>query len=327
MKRPVRAGLAVIAGGGLSYIAGSWLGARALADRLISAEGLGPTEARREDLIDALKKSAGLVTDYRYAGSARDPVELAALFASPGKPNNRPTVLFLHGKGGRAAEWMPDALRALRLGYNTLLPDLRGHPPSGGRFFTYGFLEKEDLDRALAAASSRFGVDPNRIGIHSCSAGSTVALEYAAGRPGVRALWLESPYADVHAMARHYLSLATGLPEWLLTLTARWAVRRAVRRVEEDLAGESRGSVFEVDPLRALRSVEASVCLVAGDADRLVPPRFVRRLEAALSGRHQVWHVSAAGHCHHPDEAAKVAAREYERRWTDFFHRHLPLEV
>ena len=120
-------------------------------------------------------------------------MELAAVFASRGDAGARPTILFLHGKGGNAAEWQPDALRALGQGYNVLLPDLRAHAPSGGRFVTYGFLEKEDLASLVAAARSRFGIDAERLGSHACSAGSTVALEFAADRPEVRALWIESP--------------------------------------------------------------------------------------------------------------------------------------
>src|SRR6202162_1011017 len=145
--------------------------------------------------------------------------------ASPGRAAaGRPTLLFLHGKGGNAAEWRPEALRALACGYNVLLPDLRGHGQSGGRFVTHGFLEKEDLANAIACARDRHGIDSGRLGVHGCSAGPALAIEFAADRYGVRALWLESPYADAKAMARHYLSRATGLPPWLLGLTSHFPV-------------------------------------------------------------------------------------------------------
>ena len=74
-----RLGLALLAGGAATFVGGSYLAARALSKRLISAEGLGPTTARREDLLDALRESGASVHDFRHPGSARDPVTLAAI--------------------------------------------------------------------------------------------------------------------------------------------------------------------------------------------------------------------------------------------------------
>jgi len=319
-----RALLSTLAGGGLLFAGASWLVARRISGRLLSAQGLGPAPQDRQGLLALLRENARIVSDDRHRGSMRSPVELAAILASPGDVSSRPTILFLHGKGGNAIEWKPDAVRALRLGYNVLLPDLRGHGASQGDFVTYGLLEKEDLTNALQAARERHGLDPERLGVHSCSAGSAVALEFAAGRPGVKALWLESPYAEPREMARHYLSLATGIPAFLLALTARLAVRRAVARVERELGVTGSAGLAEVDPLRAVARIRAPVLLVYGAADRLIPERFVERLARELPPGSEVWKTSA-GHCHHDDEAAKVLTAEYERRWNAFFALYLPV--
>ena len=130
MKRRTRTALTLLGAGAFAYLGGSYLAARRLANRLISPSGLTPATARREELLADLRREASIVVDHRHPGSARAPAVLAALFASPGEPERRATILFLHGKGGSSAEWRPDALRSLRLGYNVLLPDLRGHRPS-----------------------------------------------------------------------------------------------------------------------------------------------------------------------------------------------------
>lgn len=310
----------------VAYAAASWLAARSLARRLISSEGLAPPRQERAELLRSLERSGARVSDFRHPGSSHAPAALAAVFASPGDPSIRPTILFIHGKGGCGAEWLPEALRALALGYNALLPDLRGHGESGGEFVTYGLLEKEDLASALASAAERFGADTRRIGVHACSAGCSAALELAADRESIRALWLESPFAEAGRMARHYLALATHLPEWLLDLTARFAVRRASGRISEALGAARRDfpPAFG-DPLPALARVRGAVSLVYGAEDRLVPPRFVRRLEEALPPGSEIWKAPAAGHCHHDDEPARVAPREYGKRWREFFARHLPV--
>ncbi len=328
MKKAGRFFAASLVGGAGIYVAASWLAGRLLARHLISAEGLVPATAEREALLAALARAGGRVEDLRHAGSLSDPVVLATVFASPGpEAAGRPTLLFLHGKGGNAAEWQPEALRALACGYNVLLPDLRGHGESGGRFVTHGFLEKEDVANAIASARERRGMDPARLGIHGCSAGASLAIEFAADRFGVRALWLESPYADPMAMARHYLSQRTGLAPGLLGLTSRFAVGRAVAQVRRELSltGDA-GGLETIDPLAAMSRVRAPVCLVSGENDELVPPRFSARLEAALPPGSRVWHAPNAGHCHHDDEPARVATQEYDRRWREFFGRYLPVE-
>ena len=319
-------GLASLGSAGAAlYIGASYLASRTLAQRLLSAEGLGPTPDHYEELGDALRRHAAVVGDLRHPGSDRFPVDLHATFASPGEPSARPTILFLHGKGGNASEWTDDAVRALRLGYNVLLPDLRGHGRSGGTFFTMGYLEKDDLALGVRAAGERFGIDPSRLGIHSCSAGSTVALEFAAGRSDVHAIWLESPFARPKEMARHYLSRATGIPAPLLALASRWAIARAVGRVARELGiSDSSGALALLDPVSAVASVSAAILLVHGQDDGLVPPRFTQRLADALPPRGAVWSVPGAGHCHHGDAPALVARAAYERRWEEFFRTYLP---
>ena len=82
----------------------------------------------------------------------------------------------------------------------------------------------------------------------------------------------------------------------------------------------------ERDPLAAIARVRCPVALVYGEADRLVPPRFVERLVDALPPESEIFRAAGAGHCHHPNEAQAVARREYLNRWTAFFGKHLPVQ-
>ena len=310
--------------GGAAYVVGSWLLSRRVAERLVSSRGLAPLREAREDLIAALSEAGSEVADFRFEGAARGPVDLAAVFATPGDPATRATIVFLHGKGGGSGEWRTDAVRAVGQGYNVLVPDLRGHPPSRGAFFTFGYLEREDMAAMLRGAVERFRLDPSRIGVHSCSAGSSVALEWAAREPRVRAIWLESPFADARAMARRYLSKATGIPPALLRLTTWFALRRAVRTVREALSLRAKGEgLEELDPIAAAAAIRAPICLVHGRRDGLVPPHFAAELSDSLPPGSTIWRPQAAGHCHHDDEAQRVEREEYLRRWTEFFGRAL----
>jgi pimeloyl-ACP methyl ester carboxylesterase len=289
-----------------------------LSDLLLTSRALGPVTVTREALVASLREAAGArgtLEEIAHDGDPREPARLVALFASRGEPATRPTILFLHGKGGAASEWRRDAARAVRLGWNALVPDLRGHAPSGGARLTYGFFEEVDLALLLDAAAERFGIDPSRVGIDACSMGTLPALRLAASRP-VAALWLQSPFGDLHAMATRYVHRATGVPEALLALPLRAALALLERRTGLPLSA--------IDPIAPARRVTAPAYVVQGLEDALVPHELPRAVHAALAGEKELWPVPRCGHCHHPDEPQAIRSAEYLRRWGGFFRRHLP---
>jgi uncharacterized protein len=286
---------------------------RSLAEILLSPVGLAPVTASTEAFrtaVAAAAGDAGVVETLVHDGDPAEPARLVTLFASPGRPEARPTLLFLHGKGGGGAEWTKDAVRSLRLGFNVLVPELRGHAPSTGARVTFGIRETNDLLLLLDLARARFGVEAARLGIDGCSYGSLLAVQLAAARTPA-ALWLQSPFGDLRAMAVHYLHRATGLPRVLLEGPVRLLVRRIERTETLDLS--------QADPVAAARRVTCPTTVVHGEADTLVPIRFSPRLYEALAGPKSFWRVLACGHCHHADEPQAVVPDAYERRWTEFF--------
>ncbi|MGH9441918.1 MAG: alpha/beta hydrolase [Thermoanaerobaculia bacterium] len=320
-SRIARRAAVSMAAGSAAYLGASYLAAHALSEALISPSGLSPGTSDRSRFTQALKAAAASVHELDFIGDPRDPALLHATFATPGDPGFRTTLIFLHGKGGDAAEWQPDAVAALEAGFNVLCPDLRGHGGSEGDFITFGLLESGDLRLAVARAAEKFGADPDRLAVHACSAGCTVALAFCAGNPSVRALWMESPFGDAREMARHYLHLKSGLPGWLLGLTTRIALSRADARIRRRLGLPGGAGLESVDPLETAKRVRCPVQVVYGAKDELVLPGFVPVLAAVLPRTTKVWRVEGAGHCHHENEASRIMREEYRRRWDEFFAR------
>jgi pimeloyl-ACP methyl ester carboxylesterase len=259
--------------------------------------------------------TAGIVKTIVHDGDPRENAVLHVLFASRGRPETRPTILFLHGKGGCGAEWRRDAVRALRHGWNVLVPQLRGHPPSTGSRITYGWFEKVDLALGVAEAARRYRVDPAWLGVDGCSMGALIALQFAAEEPRPAALWLQSPFGDMRSMAVQYVHRATLLPPWLLDAPVRWAVSRIEKTTGLPLSA--------VDPVAAAQRVTCPATVVHGEEDELVPVSFAPPVFEALAGEKTFWRVPRCGHCHHPDEPQAVHAAEYVKRWTAFFSLHL----
>lgn len=285
---------------------------------LLSSTALGPVRVTEEVFLRDVTDTAGpagaverIVAD----GDPRRPARIHALFASRGDPASRATIAFLHGKGGAGREFRCDAVRALREGFNVLVPELRAHAPSTGDLISYGHHESVDLSLLLKAAAERFGLDPGRLGVDGCSMGSVIALKYAAETQAVRALWLQSPFGDLPRMALHYLHRATGLPSSLLSLPARLVLASVQRSTGIPLE--------ELDPALLAPRVRCPVTVIHGQDDTLVPLAFVPRLYEALNEPKEIWILPRCGHCHHVDEPQALHARVYAERWTRFFRAAL----
>lgn len=287
---------------------------------LLTSSALGKASSTPEDLRRAVRDAAGSggsVEVFETDGDPREPARLSTLFATPGGARSRATLVFLHGKGGCGSEFRPDAARALKLGYNVLVPDLRAHPPSTGERITYGLFERVDVALVLSDAARRFGLDLSRLGLDACSAGTLVALQVAATTPDLRALWLHSPFGNLRQMAVQYLHRATSLPPSLLVLPAHAVLSQVSCATGIDLEA--------VDPVAAARRVTCPTMVVHGENDVLVPIRFAPAIYEALEVPKEFWRVRRAGHCHHPDEPQALYRVEYLSRWTAFFTSHLPV--
>jgi hypothetical protein len=75
---------------------------------------------------------------------ARDHVNVSSWWIRPPKPNGN-CVIVLHGIADSRAGSVGFAPMFLHEGYAVLAPDRRAHGASGGKFVTYGLLEKYDV--------------------------------------------------------------------------------------------------------------------------------------------------------------------------------------
>jgi pimeloyl-ACP methyl ester carboxylesterase len=158
---------------------------------------------------------------------------------------------------------------------------------------TYGFFEKQDLDRVLDT------VEPGPIVLPGTSLGAAVALQQAARDPRVTAVIAVETFSDLRTIAteRAPLFFTAGI------------IRRAVALAEQQ--GQFR--VDAVSPLAAAAAIKSPVLLVHGAADSDTPPDHSRRVLAALAGPKRLILVPAAGH----NESLREEVWAEIERWLD----------
>lgn len=158
-------------------------------------------------------------------------------------------VLYLHGNTGSLRRWGKRAPRFTTARHAVLMPDYRGYGKSTGRLSEAG-LHADALawfDKLAAVYGE------GNVVVYGRSLGTGMAVPIAAERRP-KALVLESPFANMLDVARHYLAI----------LPYRWLLKY---RFRSDMA---------------IKRVKCPVYIFHGKRDPLVPYGSALRLYAAI---------------------------------------------
>lgn len=265
---------------------------------------------RHEDIrvwADSLNRCDGLRDTFI---TSADGLRLHAFYIAAPRPTDR-AALLVHG-------YQDNAMSMLMLGYmynkglgcNVLLPDLRAHGTSEGKYVCMGWKDREDMKRWIGVILSRFGRD-SRIVMHGISMGAaTTMMTSGEELPGnVRCFVEDCGYTSVWDEFGSELKGRFHLPAFPLLYTA-------------DLYCRLReGWGFrEASALRQVARCERPMLFIHGDRDTFVPTRMVYPLYDAKPGDKELWIVPGVVHA----RAYWNDPAEYGRRVGDFVNRYMP---
>lgn len=199
-------------------------------------------------------------------------------------------VVLLHGYADAkvgAIAWGP---AWHELGYHLLVPDLRGHGESGGKWCTGGYFERHDISHVIDQVKQLKPRETAEVVLFGASLGAAVAAATADLRNDVAAVVMESPFADFrHAAIEHMERL--GLPG------------RAFQRAAVALAEWTTGANYDaVRPRDVIARLACPVLLIESGEDHFVTLEDRAALERAAGDarargtRAEVWKAPGAPH-------------------------------
>jgi pimeloyl-ACP methyl ester carboxylesterase len=274
----VVAGLALAAGLGVSWVAGS---------AMVAGQGSHVAGAAPPAMDFRLPSGHGVVLGATYR---------------PGAKADAPGVLLLHGVGASRAATAANAEWLAGLGYAVLTIDFRGHGQSTLSPRSFGLDEAEDAEAAFRWLKRR--QQGARVAVIGISLGGAASLLGRAGPLPADALILQAVYPNIRQAIRNRIATRlTKAPAWLLEPLLSY---QAPLRF-----GVWPGALA---PIAALPRFKGPVLVIG----RFTPAAESRAMYAAAGGSKALWLIPEGDHaaiCDAGGEAYRAHFRAFLERW------------
>ncbi len=214
-------------------------------------------------------------------------------------------IIMVHGVDSNRADpsikMMDIAAQLVSHGYNVLTFDLRGHGESAGAHVSAGYFEKRDMLGAVNYARQK---GMNEIGVLGFSMGAASSLMATAESQDIKAVVVDSSYADLEEIINYQFSKRSNLPGFFIPL---------ILFMDKTMYGID---FKAVKPVEAVKSATCPVFIIVGGQDDTVTTDQAQRLfQASRNPQSRLWIVPEAKHT-----GSYVARpKEYIDRVESFF--------
>jgi alpha-beta hydrolase superfamily lysophospholipase len=223
---------------------------------------------------------------------------------------NGRTLICCHGINDNCSQWLQQIALLHQRGYGALVFDFAGHGLSEGRMVTFGAREQLDVVAAVRYLRERGDVDMDGLAILGYSLGGITAVLAAKRLPELRAVVVESAFADLQQDVAKVFTRYTGLPAFpFVRLIIFWGQLISGARLSD------------IRPARVIGRISPRAVFVISDLkDELADePYDGEQLYAAAGEPKALWQIPDASHV----SAFLVAPQEWVRRVGDFLDEHL----
>jgi pimeloyl-ACP methyl ester carboxylesterase len=238
---------------------------------------------------------------------SRDNLRLKSVLVLADITKEKGTIIFLHGIRRHKEQFMPVAKLLSERGYNSLIPDLRSHGESEGRYITYGYFEKQDVSDLIDSVIIREKLN-GAIGIWGQSMGAAIAMQAMAIDDRIDYGIFESTFSDLPKTVKDYLKRD-------LRFYFDWIGEFSVWR-----AGKIAGfNPQEISPLKIAERISKPILMVHGKLDKKININdAVDVFKRLSSAQKEFLTVPSAGHL----DVWEKGGQKYFERVFEFIESH-----
>lgn len=236
---------------------------------------------------------------------ASDGISLLSAWFIPAK-EPKATIIYLHGVGDNKISGLLLAKVLHENNFNVMLYDSRAHGESGGKYCTYGYYEKHDVQAAIYEAHKKYTT--GKIGVFGTSMGAAVALQAAAIEPRISAVVAEASFATLRQITVDYQKRLLRLPWHFL--------RNIAMKKSERIANFKHRAV---SPIQSVKNIHVPVLFIHGKSDSFIKYQYSEELYAAANEPKELWLIDDAKH----SNVHEIGKKEYEDRIVKFFAQWL----
>ena len=199
-----------------------------------------------------------------------------------------------------------------KLGYNTLLPDARGHGQSQGNYIGYGWREKVDVKKWAKEVIQKNGSD-SKIAIFGVSmGGATTMMASGLTMPRqVKAYIEDCGYTNVKDEVEHEAEDLYHLPTF-----PRFPLVEVLSGITRLRAGYFLG---DGSSIRQVAKNKRPMFFIHGEKDTFVPTKMVYDNYQASKGKKELWIVPGAKHA----KSFATEPAQYQKKVKVFLNRYL----
>ena len=198
-----------------------------------------------------------------------DQLVLFGYYVHAQTPTVLSTIICLHGKGGLKEHYIPLAEELSNRGHNVVIFDQRAHGESEGKYCTYGYYEKRDVQSIIDTIRVRY--PKTKIGVWGTSLGGAVALQAMQVDKRIDFGIVGSTFTNLENIIYDYA-------DRLLNIQTSLILEPAIQNAEK-LANFS---IDEVKPVESVKHIRQPILLMHGEADERIDVAYGKTLFANL---------------------------------------------